>query len=132
MTAPRRMILALMNRINVILVLPVVRWCAAGHAMPKSGAWVEPSAELNRLVFAAALQDRLAALESQPQKEQAELNACMASLRDSEVMKGMLGLFGSLTASGYPIEESFLRVISNAVHFGIYVNRRLSKESTCG
>ena len=130
----RKIVLKALNVFNAVVEAPILRWAIPPDMVkpiPSEAegiaTWIEPSPELSKLVFAAAFQDRMRAVEQEPEREQAELNACMEGLRDSESFRASLTMFASLIASGYPIEEVFLRSTANAVHYGIYIERRLTK-----
>lgn len=104
----------------------VLQWLARDHPAVKAtleGAhteYVEPLAGINTAVLLAVFTS--SHLDSD---HQARLNACMESLRGTKIVESGTLLMGQLIASGYPVEEAFVRVIANAVELGMRTEKRL-------
>lgn len=80
--------------------------------------YTEPVGYINPAIFFAAERDQL---DAPPQVLQAELNACLETVR---VRSGAsLAMLGSLSIK-YPPEEALARVFANYLLTGIYLERR--------
>lgn len=114
------------------VILPVAKWCAGDSLksrLPEGPSdYTDPTPTLNPPMIQRALDDIAAGWNKSPGVLQAELNGCMEGLRPKAAadFQGMMG--GLITK--YPVDEAFLRMLANAVHLGMYVERRIASTET--
>ena len=115
---------------------PLIKWLARRGMqraeLPESVVegvqteWIEPDATINPLVLAAAASDFERSFVEDPSVSQSKLNAVLESLRGSQrLTKGFAGMYMALSAKGYPIEETNLRLAAKVICLGMALERRL-------
>lgn len=109
------------------VILPTAKWCAGDSLRSRlsdgPSEYTDPTATLNPLMIQRALDDIHSGWDTAPDTLQAELNGCMEGLRP-KVAADFQGMMGALITR-YPVEEAFVRMLSNAVHLGMYIERRI-------
>jgi hypothetical protein len=124
----KQLVLALC-KLNMQCCVRVARWAVRRNYSDNVAAefvdeFMPPSVQISPLLFSRVMDDFHVLWRATPDILQAELNGCMESLRP-KLASHFQGMMGSLTMQGYPMEECFVRILANAVHLGIYVERRL-------
>ena len=132
-----RLIIKLCTLVGNVALL-TMRWCVQRNpdskkrideAMADGLHTYVPSSEfINPILLKAAFDDHVEGFKSNPENCQADLNACLESLRGAaQVPEALVKMLGMLTASGYPAQEALLRVLANAVYLGINIQKRLER-----
>ena len=105
------------------IAISIIRWAGVfGGSVEEHGSYVPPDPRITPLVVMAAWKDG-----SGSEKTQAELNACMESLRQCDVLLGASRcMLGELSAR-FGVEEAFVRMTANHVLLGLNLQRRLSQ-----
>jgi len=124
-------ILLILNFVQQRGFIPLLRWAWRDLNLPSTliecpGEYVQPSSVTPVLVLAAH-EDRIGFHQGNAETFQSELNGCMEGARAGKIGGAMLSMLGGMVASGYDQEEAFIRVIANAMHLGMFMERRLSK-----
>ena len=132
-----RLVIKLCTLVGMAL-LTIARWCAQRNSDSKKRideamadglhAYVPSSEFINPILLKAAFDDQVEGFKSNPENCQADLNACLESLRGAaQVPEALVEMLGTLAASGYPVQEALLRVLANAVYLGINIQKRLER-----
>lgn len=115
-------------------LLPVIRWIGKNtFAVPPPGApgepaeYIQPAARINPIVLTRARDDMAVEFAADPEGQQAELNACLESIRSEQIKGGLLRMFGSLVAAEMPPDEAIMRVCANFLLMGVFLERRIAK-----
>jgi len=107
------------------IAMHIIRWAGKDLVAPPPSAfpdYVTADPRITPLVIMAAWHH-----EEGTEGRQAELNACMESLRECEVMLGAsVRMLGELSVQ-YGVQEAFVRMMANHVLLGINLQRRLSQ-----
>ncbi len=106
------------------LGMSIISWAGAdmdfGHP-EEFRAYIPADPRITPLVVMAAWKDEWS------EERQSELNACMESLRQCDVLLGASQrMLGELSVK-YGVEEAFVRMTANHVLLGLNLQRRLSQ-----
>jgi hypothetical protein len=110
-----------------VIAMRIVRWAGVDFIPPAGSeerflAYVPADPRITPLVMMAAWKSDFDSL-----KRQAELNACMESLRQCEVLlSASQQMLGELSVQ-YGIPEAFVRMTANHVLLGMNLERSLSR-----
>jgi hypothetical protein len=82
---------------------------------------------INPIVVMATMGDMDKRHQENATQYQAELNACMETLRSEKIRGSWLSMFGYLMSQGMPPDECMVRVGANFLYLGMYLERRLTR-----